>query len=94
MSVWVHVLFVNRAIYPCVKPGCLNDSLLLTPHIITSKSSNLILPFYHYFESLSPLNLFIKYLTSFFCLAAQAMWDLNSLTRDGTCAPCSGSMES
>ena len=27
------------------------------------------------------------------CYAAQAMWDLSSLTRDQTCAPCSGSTE-
>ena len=38
---------------------------------------------------------FLHLLTSFFLFAAlQGMQDLSSLTRDQTCAPCSGSVES
>ena len=33
----------------------------------------------------------ILYAYFYFCL--HSMWDFNSLTRDGTCAPCSGSAE-
>ena len=40
------------------------------------------------------LHLGAFFLSFFFFAVLHGVWDLSSLTRDGTCAPCSGSTES
>ena len=40
------------------------------------------------------LILFFFFFLFFFLATPHGMWDLSSLTRDQTCAPCSGSTES
>ena len=61
-------------------------SFFLLPYLATEVLETALVQFH-------VISLHLFFLFILLCLAG-SMWDLSSLTRDGTCAPCSESMES